>query len=422
MTAGPSKLPVDTLELTGEIHQVIDGFGGCFNELGWSTLLTLDGEHREEVLAELFDPKGGCRFNLCRLPVGANDYALEWYSHDEYDGDYGMERFSIERDRRYIIPYIKSAMAYRPDLSLFASPWSPPIWMKSPRAYNYGTLVWEKKNLQAYARYFSEFVQAYQAEGIRIHQVHVQNEPMSDQKFPSCLWTGEQFREFIREYLGPQFERDGLDTEIWLGTLNGPEVDERFLRTGYDQYANLVLSDPEARKYIRGVSYQWCGKNAVQQTYLSWPEMKLMQSENECGDGQNTWEYARYVFNLFRHYFMNGVGSYIYWNMVLPPGGRSTWGWRQNSLITVDPSTQEVVYNPEYYVMKHYSHFIQKGARRLGIKGHWAGSSVVFENPDGQLVLVVGNGLPHQRGMRFRAKGCEIDLELKAYSINTVLI
>jgi glucosylceramidase len=410
------------LELTGEKDQVIEGFGGCFNELGWIALSHLDERRREELFDELFKSESGCKFNFCRLPVGANDYSAEWYSYNENPEDYDMKNFSIERDKNYLIPYINKALSRRSDMKLFASPWSPPTWMKFPRAYNHGTMIWKKEILEAYALYFLRFVQAYEKEGIKIHQIHVQNEPMSDQKFPSCVWKGEQFREFIAEYLGPLFEKNNLDTEIWLGTLNGPEVDHRFLHTGYDQYANLVLFDDKARKYVKGVSYQWAGKYAVQQTHESWPELRLMQSENECGDGTNNWAYAHYVFNLFRHYLSNGVNSYIYWNMILEPSGRSTWGWTQNSMITINPETKEVIYNPEFYGMKHFSHFIQPGAVRLKTRGHWNGNSVVFQNPDGEIVIVVGNNMPKPRMFTFRGAGREVTVEVQPFTFNTLTL
>jgi glucosylceramidase len=410
------------LELTGEKDQEIEGFGGCFNELGWIALSNLEEDQREELFDELFDEEKGCKFNFCRIPIGANDYSTEWYSYNETPRDYEMKNFSIEMDKKYLIPYIRKALEKRGDIKLFASPWSPPTWMKFPRAYNHGTMIWQKEILEAYALYFLKFVKAYDAEGIKVDQIHIQNEPASDQKFPSCIWKGEQFREFIGEYLGPLFEKNSLDTEIWLGTLNGPEVDNRFLYTGYDQYANLVLFDEKARKYIKGVSYQWAGKYAVQQTHESWPELRLMQSENECGDGNNTWEYAHYIFNLFRHYLSNGVNSYIYWNMILEPKGNSTWGWKQNSMITVNPESKEVIYNPEFYVMKHYSHFIKPGAIRLKTKGHWNGNSVVFENPDGEIVVVIGNNMEISRKVTFKGAGKEFTAEIPPYSFNTIII
>jgi len=298
--AAGSGTGVANLALTPEKFQTVEGFGGCFNELGYVALRHLPEEDMRKVFYSLFHPDGELKFSICRLPIGASDYALEWYSHNETDGDLNMEHFSIDRDRRYLIPYIKEALKYNPKLQFFASPWSPPTWMKYPKAYNYGTLRWEKEILEAYALYFVKFVQAYREEGITIHQIHVQNEVVADQKFPSCVWTGEQLREFIRDYLGPAFEKHGLDTEIWLGTINGPEPWQEMIKkttSDYDAYANTVLSDPEAYKYIKGVGYQWAGKYAIQRTVQSYPELRYMQTENECGDGNNTWDYAKYVFN-----------------------------------------------------------------------------------------------------------------------------
>lgn len=120
------------LAFTGEIHQNIEGFGGCFNELGFEALNLLAAEDRSAVLHSLFHPEGDHKFSICRLPIGASDYALEWYSLNETDGDYAMEHFSIERDRKYLIPYIREALKLNPELKLFASPWSPPTWMKFP--------------------------------------------------------------------------------------------------------------------------------------------------------------------------------------------------------------------------------------------------------------------------------------------------
>ncbi|MGG1314294.1 glycoside hydrolase family 30 protein [Cohnella laeviribosi] len=423
--AAGSGTGVANLALTPEKFQTVEGFGGCFNELGYAALRHLPEEDMRKVFYSLFHPDGELKFSICRLPIGASDYALEWYSHNETDGDLNMEHFSIDRDRRYLIPYIKEALKYNPKLQFFASPWSPPTWMKYPKAYNYGTLRWEKEILEAYALYFVKFVQAYREEGITIHQIHVQNEVVADQKFPSCVWTGEQLREFIRDYLGPAFEKHGLDTEIWLGTINGPEPWQEMIKkttSDYDAYANTVLSDPEAYKYIKGVGYQWAGKYAIQRTVQSYPELRYMQTENECGDGNNTWDYAKYVFNLFRHYFVNGVNSYIYWNMVLEPKGRSTWGWEQNSMITVDPMAKKAILNPEFYVMKHFSHFVSLGSRRIGLIGPWTGNAVAFEKPDGTKVVVIANPFSDARTLRLSDGTVTHSFELEPESFNTIVL
>ncbi|MFJ5625519.1 glycoside hydrolase family 30 beta sandwich domain-containing protein [Peribacillus loiseleuriae] len=413
------------LEITESTGRVLDGFGSCFNELGMQAIQHLSEKDREKIMDALFSMDGDCRFTICRLPIGASDYALEWYSHNETDDDYKMEHFNIERDQKYIIPYIQEALKRNPNLQFFASPWSPPTWMKHPRAYNYGTLRWEKKVLEAYSLYFVKFIEAYEREGIKINQIHVQNEVVADQKFPSCLWTGEQLQEFIRDYLGPAFEKHGLDTEIWLGTINAPEPWQEMISnttSDYDAYAGLVLSDPEAYKYITGVGYQWAGKYAIQRTVQSYPELKYLQTESECGDGQNTWEYAQYVYNLFQHYLINGANGYVYWNAVLEPKGRSTWGWEQNSMITVDPETKQAIFNPEFYVMKHFSHYVQKGAVRLDTRGTLTGNSIAYENPDGSIVVVVSNPLKQTRELQLSINNETHSLILKPESFNTIFL
>lgn len=416
----------DQFVLTGEEAQTIKGFGGCFNELGYIALSKIKEEDKERILGSLFDAEDSLNLNLCRVPIGASDYADEWYSHNEHENDFSMEQFSIERDYKYLLPFIKEAMKLKPDLELFASPWSPPTWMKTPKVYNNGTLRMEPEILTAYALYFKKFVEAYLAEGVKVSQIHIQNEPFADQKFPSCRWSAEQFRVFIRDYVGPLFEKEKVDAKIWLGTLNGPE-DMSFGMRGmvldnYNRYIDHILFDEEARKYIAGIGYQWAGRNAIARTNESWPELELMQTENECGDGSNNWEYAEYVFGLIRHYLTNGANAYTYWNMVLEPGGLSTWGWSQNAMITINPETKEVIYNPEYYVMKHYSHFIKPGAKRLKTTGHWNSMASAFLNPDGELIIIVQNALNRDQKFSFEGLDKSFTVTLERNSFHTFVL
>lgn len=417
------------LWLDGNEYQTMFGFGGCFNELGYRALKILPLEQQEALLKELFQPgEDRCNFNFCRMPIGANDYSESWYSLDETPYDYSLEHFSIERDGRALIPYIKRAKKYAPELKIFASPWSPPTWMKDPPVYNWGKLIWTEKNLKAYANYFVKFVKAYEKLGIEIEQVHVQNEPVANQKFPSCMWTGEELRDFIRDYLGPAFQQAGLSTEIWLGTINAPGCDcnrlifDKWATEDYDYFANTVLSDDKALQYISGVSYQWGGKIAIQRTFESWwPRIRLMQSENECGFGDNTWEYALYVWTMLKHYISNGAESYLYWNMILEPTGRSTWGDPQNAMITIDPDKKVPIYNPDFYVMKHFSSVIKRGAIRLGIKGPFAGDSLMFRNPDGSYVLETFNPFKKVYPLTVVLEKDRYHFDLEPRSVNSII-
>ncbi len=423
----PSSAPA-TLERDGVRYQQMLGFGGCFNELGYRALSHLPNEKRNALMTELYSP-AAANFNVCRLPIGANDYAEDWYSLDDTPGDYALEHFSIERDKRCLIPYIKEAQRYQPQMTLFASPWSPPAWMKNPPVYNWGKLIPAQENLRAYANYFARFVKAYALEGVTIQQVHVQNEPVANQKFPSCMWTGEELRTFIRDYIGPVLRQECPETELWLGTINAPGCDfnrlifDKWATEDYDYFANIVLSDEAALQFITGVSYQWGGKIAIQRTFESWwPRIRLMQSENECGFGDNTWDYALYVWTMLKHYIGNGAESYLYWNPVLEPVGRSTWGDPQNAMVTVDPATKQYVLNPDFYVMKSISAIVQRGATRLGMRGPWAADTLAFENPDGSLALSVLNPFCEQRVLTLQHDGEQLAFALEPRSVNSILL
>lgn len=378
----------------------IYGFGACFSELGIKAISSLDGEKRRVVYDDFFG-KDGCGFSFCRLPVGANDFAESWYSYNEVENDFLMEHFSIDRDKKYLIPAIKEAQERCPELSLFASPWSPPTWMKFPKVYNYGNFIMTDENLKAYALYFKKYLEAYEAEGIHISQLHVQNEIFANQKFPSCVWSGEDLKKFIGEYL---IDAVGDKTEIWFGTINGSGL------------LNLIMQDPKCAKNISGASYQWAGKFGILQAEEDYPELNLINSEVECGEGKNTWDYAMYSFEMYRHYFAHGARACTYWNMALDERKMSSWGWSQNSLINV--INGDVIYNPDYYMVKHFAHFVKRGAVMLETKGHFNTNTAVFKNPNGERVAVIMNPFSHNQTVTVEEK----NYVLKPRSFNSIIL
>lgn len=394
------------------------GFGGCFNELGWRALSRLDAGGRDRVLRALF-AEDGLALSYNRLPIGANDYSESWYSHNEIGlghndvaTDFAMERFSIHRDHRALIPYIRAAMAIREgEMHLFASPWCPPTWLKYPAANNFGRLIWEEPYRKAYALYFVKFIQAYEALQLPVAAVHVQNEPDSDQKFPSCLWTGERLRDFIRDDLAPAFREAGLGTEIWLGTIE---------RGSFNEWVAPTLYDPRARSAVAGMGFQWAGRHAVQRSRQAAPELAIVQTESECGDGKNSWEHAHYVFDLMQHFLHNGARAYVYWNMVLETGGCSTWGWKQNSLFCVDPETGKVTENPEYWLLRHVAGPVRPGAEVVTVQGRWAANALAFRNADGGEVMVIQNPLETEEAVVVRLADEVASLTLPPRSFATV--
>jgi len=414
------------LELTGVKKQRILGFGHCFNELSWDVLKNLPEPIRNGFLDELYG-ETGCRFNSGRVPIGANDYSLEWYSCADVCDDFNLEYFSIERDKAYTIPFIKEACKRQKDFFVFASPWSPPIWMKTKPAYNYGRFIMEAPYLNAYAQYFVKFIKAYKDQGITVNQIHPQNEPMADQKFPSCLWSGDDMLIFIRDYLGPALKASVPDTELWLGTINGPFNDYQDMpmlsspfEEFFDQWTNTILSDPQAKDYITGVGLQWGGKHQLSQIAAAYPELRIMQTESECGAGTNTWRQMEYIWGLMWQYFKYGAEKYMYWNSILPKDGESTWGWKQNSLATV--SDGDIQLNPEFYLMKHFSHFVEPGASYMEVNGVWSANTIAFENPDGSLVLIVSSNMNREREFCFADQRGRFSTVIEPHSLHTFVL
>lgn len=407
----PSVGP-DNLYITGRHTRAWEGFGGCFNELGWDALLSLPDAARREIMDGLFGADG-LHFDLARLPIGASDYASSWHSYDETEGDFALKHFSIARDRERLFPYVYEALQRRANLRFFASPWSPPTWMKFPAVYNYGKLRMESAYLQTYADYFVRYVTACAENGILIGAVHPQNEPVADQKFPSCVWTGAELAKFLGGYLGPSMAKNAPNTEVWLGTMNTAKFEEMFLP---------ALVDPACMVHLRGIGIQWEGKHAAHKLAAACPHLPLWQTENECGDGKNTWEYAHYVFSLVSQYISAGVSGYVYWNMVLQSGGRSTWGWNQNSLAVVDPASQSWAWQPEFWVFKHLAHFVKPGDIPLRIEGPLAPCAVAFERSEGGIVLAVQNPLGQRINLNAHIGNQELSAALEPRSFHTFII
>ncbi|RKE64155.1 glycoside hydrolase family 30 beta sandwich domain-containing protein [Microbacterium sp. AG238] len=418
---------------TDRRYQTVEGFGVCFNELGWRALSRLGEADRAEIFDELFTPGRGTGFSVCRMPVGANDFSTDWYSYDEVAGDFGLEHFSIEHDRASLIPYIHEALRRRPDLKLWASPWSPPSWMKTNGHYA-AALPWrgsdvdnglrpdqvgvegtdmmiqEPRYLDAYAEYFARFVKAYRAEGIDISMVMPQNEFNSPQVFPSCTWTPEGLARFIA-VLGPRMRELGVD--VFFGTQERPAP----------EHLATVLAEPDAGPFISGAGFQWAGKGAIADAHRIAPHLSLYQTEQECGDGRNDWRFARYTWSLMRRFFEAGANAYTYWNLALDEGGVSRWGWAQNSLVVVDPATNRFRYTHEFFVMKHLAHHVQVGATRIDAFS-WTGheNQLAFENPDGSIVIVMQNDLADEMPVTIALDGAAFDVVLPADSFSTIRI
>src|SRR6187431_496967 len=225
------------------LKQRWDGFGGTFNEAGWDALAVLSDADRALAMKLLFDATDGANFAFGRLPIGASDYAMKRYTLAETKDDFTMASFTIAQDKKLLIPFIKAGLAVKPDIRLWASPWTPPAWMKSNNSTDDGSMKDDPKVLDAFALYLEKFVQAYAAEGLTISAVHPQNEPGYVNPYPSCSWTGALYIKFIRDYLGPLFAKDKVPAEIWCGTMSN--------QTDGDIAKNLA-NDSKALAFVKG--------------------------------------------------------------------------------------------------------------------------------------------------------------------------
>lgn len=373
--------------------QTIEGFGGAFTEAAASTFYKMEPEAQSAILRAYFDPVEGLGYNLCRTHINSCDFSLDNYAYDEEAGDIGLEHFSIERDRRFLIPLIRAAMktAGGP-IKLFASPWSPPAWMKTNGEMNHGGKL-KPEYRGTWARYYAKYVKAYQEEGIQIWGLSIQNEPEAVQTWDSCIYTGEEERDFVRDYLGPTLRSEGLGhVRLIIWDHNRDRMYER---------AKAVLDDPQAAQYVWGTGFHWyVGDNFdnVQRVHDAYPDKALLFTEGclELGPHLGEWtageRYARSMINDLNRWTVGWVD----WNLVLDErGGPNHVGNYCSAPIIADTqkrSLDGVNFLSSYYYIGHIARFVRPGAERIICAPTLdALETTAFRNTDGRIVVVVMN-------------------------------
>jgi glucosylceramidase len=368
------------------------GFGGAFNEMGWNFLSTK--AMQDEAINLLFGANTA-NFSWGRIPMGATDYAMDRYTYAETANDTSLSSFSIARDKEKLIPYVKAAMAVKSDLHFWASPWTPPTWMKNPAAFDGGKMKSDEAILKVYAQYFVKFIQAYNQEGIKIEVVAPQNEPNFAQGYPSCLWDAATFTTFVGKHLGPALASENLSTTIMLGTMSNAADSADFA------IASAVMGDAAAKSYIKVIGAQWDVLLGVSK--LKGYNLPIWVSEHRCGNypwensgyppykpkAPNDFEYGKESWKHIKNAIKSGVTSYNAWNMVLDENGKGidkTRDWAQNALLVA--GNGKITPTPAYYVFRHFSQFANPGGKVVETKG---GDAIGFKNSDGSLVAVMYN-------------------------------
>ena len=402
------------------------GIGGAITDASAEVFAKLPEEKQEEILSAYYDPSKGIGYSLLRTPIHSADFSSETFTYvsDELKA---LTSFSIDHDKKYRIPLIKRALkAAGGSLLTYASPWSPPAFMKdSKNMLNGGKLLPEY--YESWALYYTKFIKAYEAEGMPIWGITIQNEPMAVQRWESCIYTAEEERDFLKNHLGPTMEREGLgDKKIVVWDHNRDLISNR---------ASTIFDDPEAAKYAWGIGFHWYerwagGKSMfdnLKNVTESYPDKKLLFTEGciEAFDANKYqfWPNAERYGSSMINDFNSGTVGWTDWNILLDQnGGPNHVGNFCFAPIHADLNTNEVVMTPSYYYIGHFSKFIKPGAKRISTvssRSHLLSTS--FMNEDGSIATVVMNETDHDINYKMYIGMKGFEQYISAHSIQTIV-
>jgi glucosylceramidase len=400
--AAASSISIDSTQK----YQKVLGFGAAFTDASCYLFHQLEPAARTALMSELFG-KDGLRFSVGRTCIGASDYSRSVYSFDESAGpDPELKHLSIEHDRAYILPTLREARKLNPDLFLLSTPWSPPGWMKAGGSMLGGSM--RKHYFGSYADYFVKFLQDYAADGVPINAVSVQNEVDTDQdgRMPAALWGQEYEMGFVKGFLGPAFQRDNIDTKIWI------------LDHNYDLWGRAIdeLSDPGVYQYVDGVAWHgYVGQpTAMTRVHDAFPAKSAYWTEG--GPDYTEPDYATNWSKwsgTFTGVLRNWARCIIGWNLVLDENGKPNIGpFNCGGLVTLHSKTNEVLRSGQYWAFAHYSRAIQRDASVVASSSEQQDvQHVAFQNPDGSWVLVLTNpGSATRVQCRFGSRAVQVDL------------
>lgn len=406
-------------------YQTFIGIGGAITDASAEVFAKLSDAKQKEFLDAYYNKEKGIGYTLARTNIHSCDFSSASYTYID-EGDKELKTFSINHDRQFKIPLIKKAIdAAGGNLLLYASPWSPPAFMKDNKNMLRGGKLLPEFS-QSWANYFVKFVKAYESEGIPVWGVTVQNEPMATQKWESCIYSAEEERDFLKNYLGPTFFNAGLsDKKIVVWDHNRDLMNHR---------ANIIFNDPDASKYAWGLGFHWYESwsggeemyNNVGIVSESFPDKHLLFTEG-CAesfrpDGYQTWKNAeRYGRSIINDFNNNTVG-WTDWNILLDETGGPNHV--QNfcfAPIHADTKTGELIYTPSYYYIGHFSKFIRPEAKRISTACSRSQLlSTSFLNADGTIVTVVMNQSDMEIKYKLFAAGKMVELNIPAHSIQSV--
>jgi glucosylceramidase len=403
------------------------GIGGAITDATAETYAKLSKETQKEFLTAYYDRNKGIGYSLARTSINSTDFSSDTYNYVK-DNDAALTSFNVAHDEKYRIPLIKQAIAAAGNkLPLFVSPWSPPAWMKTNNSMLKGGKL-KPEFRQAWANYYVKFIKTYEKMGMPIWGLTVQNEPMATQTWESCVFTAEEERDFIKTYLGPTLQKGGLgDKKLIAWDHNRDQVFQR---------ASVILSDPEAAKYVWGIGFHWYETwtgstmqfDNVKMVHDSYPKVNLLLTEASIEkynpDSLKSWALGERYGNSIINDLNSGAKGWTDWNMLLDEhGGPNHVGNFCFAPIHADSKTGKLIYTNSYYYLGHFSKFIRPGAERVATASNRDKLiSTSFLNTNGELVVVVMNKSGDKLAYNIWIHGKAAETTSLPHSISTYVI
>ncbi|MBT8320913.1 MAG: glycosyl hydrolase [Eudoraea sp.] len=423
----PLETEIDILVDPSKQFQTLLGIGAALTDAAAETFYQLSEENQQRFMDAYYSQENGIGYSLGRTIIHSCDFSTASYTYID-EGDAELKTFSIDHDRQYRIPFTKMAIeAAGGELTMYASPWSPPAFMKTNNNMLKGGKL-KPEFYQPWANYYVKFIEAYEAEGIPIWGLTIQNEPMAVQRWESCIYTAEEERDFLKNYLGPTLEKAGMgDRKIIVWDHNRDLMFQR---------ASVILNDPEAAKYVWGTGFHWYEDwkdgipmfDNVANVNEVFPDKNLIFTEG-CNEGYDldkieetrlAERYGRSMINDFN----NGVVAWTDWNILLDEtGGPNHVGNLCFAPAHGDTKSGDLLLTNSYYYIGHFSKYIRPGAKRISsVSSANAVLSTAFVNLDGSIVIVAMKQGDEEKDYRVTLGNKTTDLQIPAHGIQTLVL
>lgn len=391
-------------------YQEFVGMGAALTEASAYSYSLLSDEKKKEFINDYFNVSN---YSLCRISIGSCDFSLKSYS---YAQKHDLSDFSIEKDKKYIIPFIQDILKVKPDLKFLASPWSPPSFMKNTKKLTCGGKLLDKYK-QTYADYLVKFINSYKDLGIDISYITVQNETNAITIWESCVYKPEDEVDFLVNYLYPTFQKNNITTKILIYDHNKEKLFNRAL----DEFNN-----PQAKEAASGIAFHWYSGNHFENIALCrefFPDKLLFHTEGCFGISENNSYHNLYAHDIAED-LNAGVNGYMDWNILLDSkGGPNHKRNYCNSPSMLTPDNSDYTKSLCYYYISHFSRVIQPSAHRIAFSKFSSDIKMTaFKNPDNSIAVVLVNGEHYDMKVNLCLKKSMIKDTLEAQSIISYII